>query len=74
MSREVRIKLYKKIYNQYYRFGKGAFSLPEDEIDKGIEAGFLLSSFERFASHDEAIRSAKERTLVIVQKIKFLLM
>lgn len=65
MSREERIKLYKKIYNKYIKYGKGANNLPQDEIDKGIEAGFLLSSFEHFVSHDEAIESAKARIAVI---------
>lgn len=65
MCRNDRIKLYKKIFNQYIKYGKGADSLPQGEIDKGIEAGFLLSNFEHFASHDEAIESAKERIAMI---------
>jgi hypothetical protein len=65
MSREDRIKLYKKIYHNYIKYGKGADSLPQDEIDRGIEAGFLLNDFEHFTSHDEAIVSAKERIAVI---------
>lgn len=65
MRREDRIKLYKKIYSKYIKYGIGADSLPQDEIDKWIEAGFLLSNFEHFTSHDKAIEIAKERIAVI---------
>ena len=62
MSRENRIKLYKKIRNKY---NNNASDLPDEEQREAIEAGYLLMGQEVFASHNEAIQKAKERAATI---------
>ena len=62
MSREAKIKLYKKIRSKYYNYGLG---FPDDEKREAIEAGYLLEGLELFASHNEAIKKAKERAALI---------
>jgi len=62
MSREARIKLYKKIRNKYYY---NLEKLPQEELFESIEAGYLLEGHERFSSHNEAIETAKARVAMI---------
>ena len=62
MSRESRIKLYKRICNKYqYKI----YDLPHDEMREALEAGYLLKGHEEFASHGEAVKVAKERAAKI---------
>ena len=65
ISREARIKLYKKIRNKYYN---NTEKLPHDEIRQAIEAGFLVNGYESFSSHNEALEKAKERVAKINKK------
>lgn len=62
MSRENRIKLYKRIRNKY---NNNASDLPHEEQREAIEAGYLLMGQEVFTSHNEAIQKAKERAAAI---------
>ena len=62
MNRDARIKLYKRIYGKYnYKLE----NLTPDELHNALESGFLVRGFESFASHDEAIKKAKERAALI---------
>ena len=62
MNREERIKLYKRICNKYqYKI----YDLPHNEMREALEAGCLLRGHEEFASHDEAVKVAKERAAKI---------
>ena len=60
MDRNHRIKLYKKIRNKPGREIRQ--KLTQKELSDALEAGFLVHGFEPFASHNEAIEKAKERT------------
>ena len=62
VDRENRIKLYKKIGSKYqYKFHE----LPHDEMHEALEEKHLLRGHEEFASHNEAIKVAKERAAKI---------
>ncbi|MCL2353519.1 MAG: hypothetical protein FWC69_02690 [Defluviitaleaceae bacterium] len=62
MSRNDRIKLYKKIRSEYFN---DASRLPKDEIEKAMEDGYLLKGHEVFVSHNQVLEEAKERVAKI---------
>jgi len=62
MSREDRIRLYKRIRNKYLN---NAADLPPEEKLAALESGYLLGAYEHFDSHNQAIEAAKKRIAVI---------